>query len=318
MFEQSPAVSILLPVYNGEKYVTEAIKSALAQSFAKIELVITDNASTDRTSDICQAFAREDSRVKYSRSFSNRGLAWNHNHAFLKSAGDYVMWMGSDDVLDKDYVQSCKCRLDSDHSAVVCFTNSFHVNERGERKRHVTENDTINSARASERFGRIIQPEHWCDAIFGLMRREALDETRLHGPYADSDRVLLAELALRGTFAFIPDYLYTRRVHSEGTTWKARALRDRSIIFDPRNATKLVFPFLLKARGFLNAINDSGLGTAERRRCYRSLAGWFWRHRTLVRHDLSEELTCALKRLTSRRSSQGEAQMRNELTAHSA
>src|SRR4051794_17704887 len=89
-----PEVSICLPVYNGENYVGEAIRSILGQSFENLELIISDNASTDETARICQAFAAQDSRVRYVRSPVNRGLAWNHNRAFALARGRYAMWIG--------------------------------------------------------------------------------------------------------------------------------------------------------------------------------------------------------------------------------
>ena len=70
-----PRVSVCLPVYNGEQFVAEAIRSVLAQDFADFELIITDNASTDGTADICRQWCRADPRVRYHRAPVNRGLA---------------------------------------------------------------------------------------------------------------------------------------------------------------------------------------------------------------------------------------------------
>ena len=79
MFESNPRVSIGLPVYNGENYVTEAIGSLLAQTFTDFELIISDNGSTDSTPEICRDFAKRDSRVRYFRHEVNQGAAWNFN-----------------------------------------------------------------------------------------------------------------------------------------------------------------------------------------------------------------------------------------------
>ena len=74
-----PNVSIGLPVHNGERYLDETIKLILGQTYPDLELIISDNGSTDATSKICQRFADRDERVRYFRSAENRGAAWNFN-----------------------------------------------------------------------------------------------------------------------------------------------------------------------------------------------------------------------------------------------
>src|SRR4051794_27811047 len=74
-----PRVSIGLPVYNGEKYLAAAIESALRQTFGDLELIISDNGSTDGTREICERFAAEDPRVRYHQEVQNRGAVWNFN-----------------------------------------------------------------------------------------------------------------------------------------------------------------------------------------------------------------------------------------------
>src|SRR6516225_9483787 len=104
MTTRSPQVTVCLPVYNGQNYVGDAIRSVLGQTFEDFELVISDNASTDGTAEICRRAAARDPRVRYFRADTNRGLAWNHNHAFALAGGRYVMWMGHDDVLAAEYL----------------------------------------------------------------------------------------------------------------------------------------------------------------------------------------------------------------------
>jgi glycosyltransferase involved in cell wall biosynthesis len=72
-----PTVSVGLAVYNGENYLSEAIDSILNQTFTDFELIISDNASTDRTAKICQDYASRDPRIRYTCADRNRGAAWN-------------------------------------------------------------------------------------------------------------------------------------------------------------------------------------------------------------------------------------------------
>jgi glycosyltransferase involved in cell wall biosynthesis len=74
---RTPILTIGLPVYNGEAYLSKAIRSLLDQDFEDFELIISDNASNDRTEVICKEAAAQDSRIRYVRSDQNRGATWN-------------------------------------------------------------------------------------------------------------------------------------------------------------------------------------------------------------------------------------------------
>src|SRR5690242_6344650 len=95
----SPKVSIGLPVYNGERFLAEAIDSVLAQTFTDFELIISDNASTDRTPEICKAYAEKDSRIRYYRNEENQGASWNFNRVFELSRGMCFQWLAHDDYI---------------------------------------------------------------------------------------------------------------------------------------------------------------------------------------------------------------------------
>src|SRR5690348_12812328 len=79
MIKTTPRVSIGLPVYNAENYLVEALDSLLAQTFTDFELIISDNASTDQTPALCQAYMAQDQRIRYVRNAQNQGSIYNHN-----------------------------------------------------------------------------------------------------------------------------------------------------------------------------------------------------------------------------------------------
>src|SRR6266511_793350 len=83
-----PRVSIGLPVFNVERFVAEAIDSILAQTFTDFEMIVSDNASTDRTEEICRQYAEKDERIRYVRNRENYGAAFNFNQTFHLSRGD--------------------------------------------------------------------------------------------------------------------------------------------------------------------------------------------------------------------------------------
>ena len=97
-------VSIGLPVFNGEKFLAEAIKSLRAQTYSNIELIITDNASTDKTEEICKDFASRDSRIRYIKQQHNIGPGPNFKVALLAATGALFMWAAYDDLWEANHV----------------------------------------------------------------------------------------------------------------------------------------------------------------------------------------------------------------------
>ena len=87
MTADRPLVSIGMPVYNGERYLEKSLVALLDQDYGNFELIISDNASTDRTPEICRAFVAKDGRVSYSRNDTNIGAVKNFNRAFELSSG---------------------------------------------------------------------------------------------------------------------------------------------------------------------------------------------------------------------------------------
>ena len=120
MDASTPRLSIGLPVFNGADYLEEALRSILAQTFTDFELVISDNASTDGTEDICRAYAMKDRRVKYHRNPKNIGATQNWYRVFDLSCGEYFASAAHDDLYAADYMEKCISVLDRDPSIIVC------------------------------------------------------------------------------------------------------------------------------------------------------------------------------------------------------
>src|SRR5262245_17750978 len=95
---RAPTVSVGVPVYNGERYLDKALSSILRQDFEDFELIISDNASTDGTAEICKAYADKDRRIRYHRNTSNIGAAPNYNQTFEMARGEYFKWCAHDDI----------------------------------------------------------------------------------------------------------------------------------------------------------------------------------------------------------------------------
>jgi glycosyltransferase involved in cell wall biosynthesis len=227
-----PLVSVGLPVHNGERFIAEAIESILGQSYTDIELIISDNASSDRTGDICRGYAARDARVKYSRNEINLGAADNYNRVFELSSGRYFKWAAHDDVCAPEFVARCVELLERDDSVVLCYTTSIFIDEDGKALREYVEDVDYTDPRADRRLRTWLmdRPGGWCNLVFGVIRSSALRQTGLIGKYCASDYVLVGELALLGKLYRIPEALFFRRDHPKRSAL-AYAGADRTAVW---------------------------------------------------------------------------------------
>src|SRR4030066_1478467 len=127
-----PLISIGMPVYNGERYVEEAIRSILNQTFTDFEFIISDNASTDKTENICRAYAATDRRIKYIRQNINIGLSKNFNHVVELSKGEYFKWVAHDDKHAETFLESCLEAIEKDSTAVLSYAKTKIIDENGD------------------------------------------------------------------------------------------------------------------------------------------------------------------------------------------
>lgn len=118
-----PLVSIGLPVYNGEEYIERAIESLLNQTYTNIEVIISDNCSTDGTYKICLECLKKDNRIRLYRNSENVGACNNFMHVFELSSGEYFMWAAYDDLWDRNYLKTLVGLLERDMEASIAFCN---------------------------------------------------------------------------------------------------------------------------------------------------------------------------------------------------
>lgn len=114
MLPSQPLVSIGIPTYNRMELLKRSIKSALIQEYENIEVIVSDNASTDETRNVCLSFRDKDVRLKYFRQQKNVGPNANFDAVLKEASGQYFMWLGDDDWIDASYVSSCVQQFASD------------------------------------------------------------------------------------------------------------------------------------------------------------------------------------------------------------
>jgi glycosyltransferase involved in cell wall biosynthesis len=213
-----PLVSIGLPVFNGEPYLRAAIDSLLAQTLTDLELIISDNASTDGTADICREYAARDARVRYVRNDTNIGLNRNCNQVIRMSVGQYFKLAASDDICHPDLVRRCVEVLNDDGTVVSAYAKTRFIDPDGNYLAVSDPGWHLMTDRPEARLQHVIASGHWVNLFFGLTRASTLAQTRLFAPYANGDYRLLGELCLRGKFYEVPDFLFFRRLHPEASS----------------------------------------------------------------------------------------------------
>lgn len=221
-----PLVSIGLPTYNGASRIKRTIDSLLAQSYRNFELVISDNASEDNTREICETYARQDSRIRYIRQPNNLGMVPNfYDVVANESTGDYFMWTSDDDWWHPEFISTLKKVLDYNKSYGVAMGSLGLVYEDGVKAGQISFDDKIGSLTYGQVFNAIINkkpPLHFF--IYGLFRMEVI--RKLHwqstplvvGP----DKVLMSEAALFTRFYSISSELLVRTIHRASATESQR------------------------------------------------------------------------------------------------
>ena len=275
MNNEKPRVSIGMAVFNGEKYIEETLDSILAQTYRDFELIISDNASTDRTQEICQTYAAKDRRIRYSRNSKNLGAAPNYNRTVELARGQYFKWADHDDLLGPDFIAKCIEVLDQHPEAVLCFPRVSVINEYGTvLGDHKYKSDT-SSLQPQVRFRNLVLNPDTGYEVSGLMRVSAMRQTGLIASFPASDLVFLAELALHGQFIELTETLFFPRYHPhQSTKGELTVERDRVVFFDTSNAGKILLPKWLYLFGYLWAINNAPLSGAQRLYCYFQMVRW--------------------------------------------
>ena len=236
-----PLVSIGMPVYNAERYVEEAIQSILGQTFANFELIISDNASTDATPEICQKYAAQDNRIRLVSNEFNLGAAKNYNHVFLMSRGRYFRWAAADDLCAPEYLERCVEVLENDRGVILAYPKTKIIDQDGTVIDTYDDGLHLKSKSASGRFLQFMYNVGECNAVFGVIRSDGLIKTHLIGSYIGSDVCLLADLSLRGRFFEIPEALFFRRHHPKASSAQ-KDVASQQQFFDPASKGRIVLP----------------------------------------------------------------------------
>jgi len=207
--DKGPLVTIGMPIYNEERFLEQALDSLGAQDYENIQILISDNASTDSTGKIGSQAAERDSRIRYDRLTENIGAAANFRRVADMAEGEYFMWAAGHDEWSPNLISSSVEILESEKSASIAIATSFWMDESGVRNDRDTDYPDTRGKSLFARFFTVF----WGNMhpVLSLMRREYLDQTRSIQSFAGADLVLLSDLVLKGDFVQAPDAWWNRR-----------------------------------------------------------------------------------------------------------
>jgi glycosyltransferase involved in cell wall biosynthesis len=215
MVECQPLVSIGMPVYNDHAFLRQTLDCLLNQDLTDFELVISDNASTDATEEICREYASKDRRVRYYRNESNIGAARNFNAVLGLCSGKYFCWAASHDLWEPAFLSACVGALERDSTAVLAFPEADYVEEDG--RSFMTFHPMLDTRGLQPfRAFHVVLWDPYRYQVYGVMRREAGLALGGFGPGFAPDVVFLVKLALIGGFVPVPGMLFHLR-HTLGT-----------------------------------------------------------------------------------------------------
>jgi len=274
--QSEPTVVVGLPVFNGEKFLGEAIESVLTQSFSDFRLILIDNGSTDSTPDICARYAAADRRIVHRREPQPRGAANHFNQCFQPGGAPYFKWMGQDEFLASDYLARMVALLRQQPDAVIAHGRTGVIDEGGRLIGTCDDEVSLAAHRTSDRFWRALcagsLPEQG-----GLMRAETMARTRLHGGWAGSERNFMIEMVLLGPVIYDDAQISARRESTDGCLRRAVSLGARQNWCDPSRRSAMPAGLAVASEA-LRSIRTMPIAALDRVACSGLLGRWTVRH----------------------------------------
>lgn len=239
-----------MPVYNGEKFIREALDSLLTQTFFNFELIISDNASTDNTESICREYGLQDSRIRYLRQVENLGALRNFQFVLNEASCKYFMWAASDDKWDSTWIYSLFEMLKQTENAAI-FGKLIQIDEFSVPITHPATNNLFNfsgiTLKRKVAFFLEFEGLGKANLFYSLFKKQDLKGINLLN--YEQDYYALFDMLNKIRFLSINDVFLYKRIHSAGegvTKPKSLVIRVLQIL-----SLKTIFDSFINAFGYL-------------------------------------------------------------------
>lgn len=210
-----PKVSVLMPAYNAEKYIAEAIESILNQSFTDFEFIIIDDASSDGTCDVIQDYIKKDSRIHTEQNIKNLWIATNRNKLLSLATGKYIVWQDADDI-SMDYRIEKQYNFMEAHPEVwICGWGLQFFDETGNTSQRLYAQTDEEVRKTIFRYSPVSLPA-------SIMRKENVQKVEGFDEWLDvaEDLNLSFKLGIYYKFANLSEILIKYRENSQSATFK--------------------------------------------------------------------------------------------------
>lgn len=235
-------VSIGMPVFNEAPFLRETLEALIKQDYPNIELIISNNASTDATAQICREYAEKYEWIQYHCFEVNEGLAKNSSYVLEMATGKYFMWAAGHDLWSSNYVSACVNLLESHPKAMIAYGCSNWID--GQSKPFACEfgwSDTRGMNVVARYFTILWGNMH---PILGVIRTEALLACPIINTVG-ADLIVLSHLILKGDFVHAVEAVWSRREFRSENSYEDKLNRYKNN--DYRLATTIVnrlFPLI--------------------------------------------------------------------------
>lgn len=277
-----PRVSVGIPAYNSAATIAAALDGILNQTFRDLEVIVGDNASTDKTVAIVEAIAARDSRVRVLRQERNIGANGNYSAVAGAARGEYFKWMSSSDWCPPDFLAVCVDFLDRHPEAVVAAPSTRLYETDPSDALDYADDIEVTGADPVQRLEQLVSTLQLNNAMNGLIRQSALRQTRLIDHYPHADIVLMGHLALLGRIHLLPERLIYRRTERMSATkvdHKEAWLRHHY----PRRTWRSLFPSWRMYIGWCRAVAATPLTGRQKWRAWRVVFRMFrWSREALL------------------------------------
>ena len=215
-------VSIGLPVYNGEQFIRKRIECLLNQTISDFELIISDNASTDSTSDICNEYLKKDKRIHYIKQKKNMGPLWNLNFVLGEAKSDYFVWAAVDDIWESNFLEKNLEILKANKNVVCSMSKTkFYGNSNNSKdeinkafrnftrklKESLKPVDTISLKGSYEQKVRLCLKRSKMHPIYGVFRTDALRHGIVTNQFVGNDLAMILNVLKHGDFHIVDQVL---------------------------------------------------------------------------------------------------------------
>ena len=284
-----PRVTIGVPAYNAARFLAVALDSLVSQTYADLEIIVVDNASTDATGDIVRDFAARDPRIRYVRNPQNIGAGRNFIRCVELTRTELFRWQSADDYSAPTFVERCVAVLDAHPDVAQAYPRAVLVDENGVELERYDEKISTLADSPRERYLHVMRSIALVNALYGVMRTDLLRRTAIHGAYLGADVVVQEEIALYGKIWEIPEYLYFRRMHAAAHS--AMSVAEKNTFFNPGKPGRRELTAWRQLRERLGSVWRSPLSMGDKSR----LAATLLRSGISARDTLARELVSGVR-----------------------